>query len=112
MRSRAAWMSVSVGLVVVANAKHLLENLTNRRQRIEPACLHVVQEAPQLCIVLDGELQMSSCPRRGDLEHLLREVRTAPALELTLRLEPRPVLGDLLPERLDALAAHGLRQDD
>src|SRR4051794_26302943 len=112
MRSRAALMSVRVGLVVVANAKHLLEDLTNRGQRIEPACLHVVQEPPQLRIVLDGVLQVASCPRRGDLEHLLREVRASPALELALCLEPGAVLRDLLPERADALTAHRLGQDD
>ena len=70
----------------VANAKHLLENLTNRRQRVEPACLHVVQEPPQLGIVLDRVLQVTSCPRRGDLEHLLCEVRA----DAAARALPRP----------------------
>src|SRR6476646_9175152 len=101
-------MSVSVGLGVLRIAKNQIKNFTYRRQRIEPACLHVVQETPQLGIVLDGMLQVTSCPRRGDLEHLLCEVRATPPLELPLGLEPRPVLGDLLPERLDALAAHRL----
>src|SRR5213080_358131 len=107
MRSRAASMSASVGR---SNVEHLLEDLTNGRQRVEPARLDVVEEPPQLGIVADGRLEVASCARGGDLEDLLCEVRTPSPLELAVRLEPRAMLGDLLPQRLEALTPHGLRQ--
>jgi len=43
MRSRAASMSVRVGR---SNPEHLLEDLTNGGQGVEPALLHVVEQAP------------------------------------------------------------------
>src|SRR5436305_4115624 len=69
-RSRAASMSASVGVVVVANAKDLFEDLTNRGQRVELSCLYLVEEPEQLGALLHRFLQMTSCPRRRDLEHL------------------------------------------
>src|SRR5438477_13220033 len=101
MRSRAASMSGSVGR---SNVEHLLEDLTNRRQRVEPARLHVVEQPPKLGIVPDGRLEVPPCAGRGDLEHLLREVRAPPPLELAVGLEPRAVLRDPLPQLLEALA--------
>src|SRR5690348_10029785 len=108
-RTRAASMSASVGR---SKVKHLLEDLTNRSQRIELAPFDVVEQAAQLRIVLYRQLEVAACPRGRDLEHLLREIRAAPTLELALGLEPRAVLGDLLPERVDTLAAHRLGQHD
>src|SRR5438046_5230465 len=107
MRSRAASMSASVGR---SNVEHLVEDLTNSRERVEPPRLDVVEQPPQLGVVADGRLEVPARPRRRDLEHLLREVRPPPPLELAVRLEPGAVLGDLLPERLEALPAHGLGQ--
>src|SRR3954451_4693128 len=111
-RSRAASMSASVGAVVVANAKHLLQDLTNGRQGGELPFLHLVEQPAELVAPLHGILQMATRARRSDLEHLGREVAAAAALELTLALEPRPVLDDLLPQGLDPLTSHGLGEDD
>src|SRR5689334_2694517 len=69
-RSRAASMSASVGAVVVANAKHLLQDLTNRRQRVEPALLHVAEEAPQLGALAHGCFEVATRAARRDLEDL------------------------------------------
>src|SRR5207342_2009045 len=63
MRSRAASMSARVGR---SNSEHLLEDLTNSRQRVEAAGLHVVEQAPQLRIVAHGQLEMAACPGRRD----------------------------------------------
>src|SRR5438128_9883417 len=109
MRSRSASMSARGGR---SNVEHLLEDLTNRRQGVEPARLDIVEEPPQLGVVADGRLQVPSRPGRRDLEHLLREVRPPPPLELAVRLEPRTVLGDLLPQLLETLATQGLREHD
>src|SRR5436305_15227835 len=98
-------MSASVGAVVVANAKHLLQDRMYRRQRTQLPGLHLVEQAPQLLVPLHLVLQVASCPRRRDREHLAREIAGPPALELAFRLEPGAVLADLLPERVDALAA-------
>src|SRR6476646_6056182 len=105
MRSRAASMSARVGR---SNSKHLLEDLTNSRQRVEAARLHVVEQPAQLRIVEYGQLEMAARASGGNLEDLARKVRTAPTLELTVDLEPRAMLGDLLPQRLDALTTHRL----
>src|SRR5262249_31480676 len=105
-------MSARVGAVVVANAEHLLQDLTNRRQRVEPSFLHVAKEPTQLVALPPRFPQVTPCAVRGDLEDLRRQVPPPPPLELALRLEPGAVLGDLLPERVDALAAHRLGQHD
>src|SRR5438477_4298885 len=105
MRSRAASISGSVGR---SNVEHLLEELTNGRERVEPARLDVVEQPRQLRVVPDRRLEMPPRTRRGDLEHLLREIRPPPPFELAVLLEPRTVLGDLLLELLELLAGHGL----
>ena len=96
----------------MSNSEHLLEDLTNGRQRVEPALLHVVEEAAQLRVVAHGQLEVPAGAGGGDLEHLGGEVRAAATLELTVGLEPGTMLGDLLPELLDALAAHRLGEHD
>src|SRR5512133_4339744 len=58
-RCRASWMSASVGAVrSVAKVEHLLHYLPHRRQRIELAPLHLVEQAPELGIVGHGLLEM------------------------------------------------------
>src|ERR1041384_4161039 len=111
-RSRAASMSARVGAVVVANAEHLLQDLTNRRQRVEPSVLHVAQEPSQLVALPHRLLEMAPRTRRGDLEDLGRQISAPPPLELAFGLEPGAVLGDLLPERVDAFTAHRLGEHD
>src|SRR2546423_14982411 len=98
MRSRAASMSGSVGR---SNVEHPLEDLTNGRERVEPARLHLVEQPPQLGVVPHCRLEMPPRARRGDLEHLLREIRPPPPFELAVRLEPRAVLGDPLSQLLE-----------
>ena len=51
-------------------------------------------------------------PARRDREHLAREIRPAPLLELPALLEERAMLLDLLPQLRHVLAAHRLREDD
>src|SRR5262249_10925030 len=112
MRSRAASMSATVGAVFVANLEHLVEDLTDGRERVELAPLHLVQQPPQLGVARDRALEMVLCPRRGDREHLGREVAPAPLVEAAVGGEVVAVRLDLLPERLDALAAQRLGEDD
>src|SRR6266568_7263004 len=82
-RERAASMSGSVGArSVAANSEHLLQDLTNSTQGVELTALHLVEQAAQLRIVCDGELQVAFCPRGCDREHLAREIAAAPLLEL------------------------------
>src|SRR3954447_6445203 len=98
MRSRAASMSASSGL---ANAEHLLEDLTNRGQRVELPLLHLGEQPLQLRVLAHRLLDLAARADRRNREHLVREV-TAPALlELAFRVEPRAVLADLLPQLLD-----------
>src|SRR5439155_17215706 len=109
MRSRAASMSRSFGR---SNAEHLFEDLTNGGQGVELARLDVVEQPPQLGVVPDGRLEMPPRAGGGDLEHLLREVRAPAPLELAVRLEPRTMLGDLLPQLLEPFAPHRLGEHD
>src|SRR5580765_677649 len=109
MRSRAAWMSASVGL---SNPKHLLEDFTNGGERVELAGLDVVEQPAKLRVVADSELEMASGAGRRDLKHLLCQVGTTTPFELSFGREPRLVLFDLRPERVEALAADGLGEDD
>src|SRR6516164_6045416 len=98
-------MSANVGSVKVsANLEHLLEDLTNRRQRVEPALLHLDEEAPKRGVVLHGLLEVAPSTDRRNLEHLAREVSAAAALELAIHLEPGVVLRDRGPERVNPLA--------
>ena len=92
--------------------EHLLKDLTHRRERVEFPLLHRTEEAPQLGVVLHRLLDATPRAGGGDLEDLAREVAPAALLELAFRLEPAAVLGDLLPERVEALAAHRLGEDD
>src|SRR5947209_5180720 len=105
-------MSPSVGAVLVAKLEDLLHYLSDRRQWIELAALDLVQQPPQLGISFDRPLQMSLGAARGDCEHLAREVPPAAFLEAPVGLEVRPVLRDLLPQKLDVLAARRLGEDD
>src|SRR5438552_18109476 len=105
-------MSVTVGAVLVAKMENPLKNLMHRGRRVELSALHLVQQASQLGIAGDSALEMTPCPRGGDREHLRRQVPPPPLLEQPLRLEVRPVLADLLPQRLDSLVAERLGEDD
>ena len=111
-RSRAASMSASV-VGRVANPEHLLEDLTNRRQRVELARFDVVEQPAKLGVVAHGVLEMTCvrAPTRPANTSCARLAYGA-ALELAFGLEPRAVLADLLPERVDALAADRLGEDD
>src|SRR5919197_665476 len=50
-RPRASSMSRNVGAVLVANSEHLFHDFAHRRQGVELAALHLVEQAPQLGIV-------------------------------------------------------------
>src|SRR3954470_5423947 len=111
-RRRASSMSVSVGAVCVANSKDLVDDLADRGERVEFAALHLVEQPAQLGIVRDCILEVSLRARRRDGEDLGGEILAAPLLQAVPFLEERPVLEDLLPERLDVLAAQRLGEDD
>src|SRR5437868_4419405 len=112
-RERAASMSGSVGAVsVAANSEHLLQDLTNRTERVELAALHLVEEPTQLRIVCDTFLEMPLCPRGGDCEHLAGKIAPPPFLEPPRLLEEGAVCLELLPQLGDVLAARRLGQDD
>src|SRR5262249_3379511 len=102
----------SVGAVAGINPEHLVENLTDGGQGIEPPPLHLFEQAAQLGVLLYLFLEVPPCTRGRDLEDLRREIAPPALLELALGLEPRTVLLDLLPERVDAFAAHRLGEDD
>ena len=57
-------------------------------ERIELAPLDAVEQPPQLGVVGDRILQMTARARRGDREHLGREVAAAALLERPVGLEP------------------------
>src|SRR5438132_5710652 len=112
MRSRASSMSASVGAVRVAKLEDLLHYLSDRRQGIELAPLHLVEKPPQLRIPLDGTLEVRLRPTGCDGEHLAREVLAAPLLQPPVRFEVRTMLRDLAPEHIDVLAARRLGEDN
>src|SRR5918999_2465260 len=115
IRARAASMSASVGAVRVAIGLHpeyLLHDLTNRRERIELAPLHLAEQPPQLGVLGDGVFEMSLGPGARHGEDLAREVARPPLGEGPARLQMTPVPGDPLPQLVDPLAADGLREDD
>src|SRR3954467_13074445 len=92
-RCLASSTSASVGAVrSVAKVEHLLHYLPYRRQRIELALLHFVEQPPQLRIGGAGLRQMSFCPPGRDREHLAGEVLPPPLLEPALLLEVCAVL--------------------
>ncbi len=72
------------------------------RERVELAPLDAVEQPPQLGIVGDGILEVTPRARRGDREHLGREVAAAARLERARRLEPGAVPLDRGPELGDA----------
>src|SRR5712691_10170210 len=83
IRRRAAWMSASLGPVLVANPEHPLHDLSHGGERVELAPLHLVQQPAQLGVVRDPVLEVRLRPRRGDREHLAGEVPAPPLLELS-----------------------------
>src|SRR5512133_2990675 len=108
-RCRASWTSASVGAVrSVAKVEHLLHYLPHRRQRIELAPLHLVEQAPELGIVGHGLLEMRLRAPRRDREDLGRQVLPAPLLEPALGLEEGAMLLDLRPELGHVLSARGV----
>src|SRR3989442_15336752 len=112
-RSRASWMSASVGAVrCVAKVKNLLHYLAHCGERIELATLHLVEQPPQLWIVGHRPLEVGPRPPRRDRKHLIRQVLASPLLEPTLGLEIRTVLLDLGPQLGNVLAAGGVGHDD
>src|SRR6266700_1960881 len=78
MRPRASSMSASVGAALTwLNPEHLLEDLTNRRQRVELAALHLVEQPAQLGLVSNGGFDVPARTNRSDGEHLLSEIAPA-----------------------------------
>src|SRR5437660_4600708 len=102
-------MSLSSGPV---NVKHLVEDLTDGRERVELPALHLVEQAPQLGIVGDRVLEMRLRPGGRDREHLAGEVAAATLVQLTGFLEMRAVRGDRVPQFGDALASRRLCEHD
>src|SRR2546430_16504894 len=98
-------MSPSVGAVLVAKLEDLLHYLSDRRQWIELAALHLVQQPPQLGISFDGPLQMGLGAARRACEHLAREVLPAAFLGAPAGPEGRPGVPALLPQKPAVLAA-------
>src|SRR5712691_1200720 len=112
-RSRAALMSASVGAVrAIAKLEHLLHDLAHGAERVELARLHLVEQPPQLRVVRHCVLEMLLRARGRDGEHLAGQVLAPLLLELAVGVEEGPVLLDLLPERLDVLAANRVGEDD
>src|SRR5436190_22435123 len=112
IRARAASTSASVGVVSVAKLENLFHDLSNSGERVQFSLLDLVEEPPELRIVLDGALAMRLGAGRRDREHLAGEILAAPLVEQPFFDQEGSVLLDLVPEIADALAVHGLRQDD
>src|SRR3954447_18214708 len=104
MGPRAASTAAGGGAVFVAKVEHLLEYLAHRGERVELAALDLVEQPPQLGVAGDGVLEVLLRADRRHREHLVREVPPAPLLEPPVLAEPRAMLLDLLPQRVDALA--------
>src|SRR5256885_3051522 len=111
IRSRAARMSATVGAIRL-DLEHAQQDLAHGAERVELARLHLVEQPAQLGIVGDGVLEVLLRARGRDREHLAGEVLAAPRLELAPGFQEGPVLLDLLPQRLDPLAAHRLGEHD
>src|SRR6476469_9457428 len=105
-------MSLRVGAVFVAKVEHLLKDLTDGREWVESSFLYVAQEPLYLWVALHRLFDVPTRTGRRDLEDLSCEIAAAARFQLALRLEPVPMLGDLLPERLEALAPHRLGEHD
>src|SRR5919201_6920512 len=98
MRPRAASISASVGPVRIAiglNSEHLLEDLADRRQRIELPTLNLAQKPTQLGILGHCLLEVMLRPRARDREDLAGEIAGAAVCEEAACLEIRTVLLDL-----------------
>src|SRR6266511_5972416 len=105
-------MSLRLGAVLAVNLEHLLHDLANRRERVESARLDLVEQAPELGVVLDLALEMRLRPAGGDREHLPGQVLPPPLLEQPLPFEVGAMLLDLLPQLGNVLTARGLGEDD
>src|SRR5438445_3144218 len=106
-------MSASVGAICsVAKLEHLLHDLLHRGQRVELPPLHLVQDAPQLRVVLNRTLEMRLGTTGCNREHLTGEILAPALLEAPLRLQVSTMLLDLAPELGDAVAPRRLGEDD
>src|SRR5581483_7547237 len=108
IRPRAASMSASVGAVLVAKVEHLAKDRTNRRERIELAPLHPLEQARKLPVAGDGGLEVPPRARGRDREDLGGEVAAAALLE------PRfpPVRLDRLPQLVHPAPAERIREHE
>src|SRR5260370_40186454 len=100
IRSRAARMSASVGVVVVVaigDVEDGAKDCTDSAQRVEFSALDRVEEPPQLGISDHGALEMPPRPSRRDSENLGREMLPATLLEQSPGLEVGTWRLDLLP---------------
>ena len=98
--------------VLVLDPVHVLEDLTDGRERVELAGLDAGEQLRELGLLRHRRLQVRLRPARRRGEHLAGQVLPPPLLEQSLRLEEASVLLDLGPELGNVLASHGLRQDD
>src|SRR4051812_39358842 len=89
-----------------------LEDLRGRARRVEPARDDLVQQRREAVVLADRRLELRAQARRRQREHLGAQVAPAALGQRALGLDERPVLVELLHERLDALAADGLGLQD
>src|SRR5438105_956079 len=83
-----------------------------RKTAAGPRTSRGVQRAAQLGVALHRALEVGLRPRRGDGEHLAREVPPPPLLEAALVCEVRPVLLDPRPQVGHVVLPHRLGEDD
>src|SRR6476661_5933238 len=109
---RAASISVSAGPVVsVAKMEHLVNDLSNRGERVELSALHLVEQPAQLGIPRDSAFEMHLRARRPNCEHLGGEMLAAALLQDSLVHEESTVRFDVLPELRHVLPACRVGQD-
>src|SRR4029079_353402 len=94
------------------DSEHLLEDLTDGAQRVELTALDLVEQPPELRVVRDRPLEVLLRARRGDREHLARQVPPPTLVELSRLLEVGTMRLDLPPQLRDVLAARRLGQHD
>src|SRR5579862_1258938 len=111
IRSRAAWMSESVGVVLVAKVEYLPKDRTHGGERVELSALDRVEEAAQLGIGGDDVLEMPPGAGRRDREYLRGEMLRPALLQQPRRLEMGAMRRDFLPEGFDPLAAERLGEN-
>jgi hypothetical protein len=99
-------------VLIGSDVEDLLHDRADRRQRIELARLHRVEQPPQLRIVGHRALQVRRRPRRRDGEHLAGQILPPPLLQAAVVLQERAVRLEPLPELLDPLAPERLREHD